>query len=119
MGRTVALPWQPPDAGSGSYVFIATHSLKADDGGGLAPEALEVVEGALLRAEEVDDYVAEVQQHPAGVRVPFAPAQAHVVRAQPLGQRVDHSIHLPFAEDGTDHEPVGEPRHAADVDDGD
>ena len=49
--------------------------LEADDGGGLAPEAFEVVEGALLGAEEVDDHVAEVQQHPTGVRLPLAPAQ--------------------------------------------
>jgi hypothetical protein len=38
--------------------------LETDDGGRAAPKTFEVVELPLFLAEQVNDYIAVVQQHP-------------------------------------------------------
>jgi hypothetical protein len=59
----------------------AADLVAAGDHGGVAPEAFEVVVGALLLEEDVDDEVDEVQEDPAGLALSLA-AQGRVPSAR-------------------------------------
>jgi hypothetical protein len=81
--------------------------LERNDGAVL-PEALETVIDPLLLVEDVDDQVAEVQQHPSSLRAALA-AHALVARLDELvfdliGDRGDVALAVP----GDEQEDVDE-----------
>jgi len=50
-------------------VFVGCCSVReVDDRVGFAPQILEAVKGSLVRREDVDDEVAEVEEHPTAGR---------------------------------------------------
>ena len=89
--------------------------LEADDGDAAAPERFEVVVGARLGVEEVDDDVAEVEEHPAGVGVAFAADAGDAAGAEVAVERVDEGLHLAGVRGRGDDEIVGETRNLANV----
>ena len=60
----------------------AADLVAAGDHGGVAPEAFEVVVGALLLEEDVDDEVDEVQEDPAGLALSLAAQGAGALGAR-------------------------------------
>lgn len=89
--------------------------LEADDGDGGVPEAFEVVVGPLFGGEEVEDDVAVVQEHPAGVRVALAAHGLHLFGGQGFFDGVDDGVHLAGGAGGGEDKIIGEGRDAADV----
>lgn len=77
----------------------------------MRPEALKIVERTLIPAEEMHDYIAEVEQLPAGFRGPLNTRPDHV----DLPQGVFDGLKLALGHRGTDHEVVGDARHLGDV----
>ena len=89
--------------------------LDVHDLAGAAPEALEVVVGALFGGEDVHDRAAEVVEPPA-VLVAALPARAGAaVRARDGVHGLDQRAHLPLAPGGGDDEVVGEGRERTEV----
>lgn len=89
---------------------------EANQGSGATPEPFEVVKGALLRREEVDDHVSEVQQNPTGLRLAFLRSQFDAELPHVAFERIDQRVHLADVVRRGDHEIVGERRNLADVD---
>ena len=77
----------------------------------MRPEALKIVERTLIMAEEMHDYIPEVEQLPAGGSGPLNTRPDHV----DLTQGVFDRLELTFGHCGTDHEVVGHARHLGDV----
>ncbi len=89
--------------------------METDDGDAAAPEGFEVVVGAGLGVEEVDDYVAEVEEDPAGIRVAFAANTGDVARAEVFVERIKEGLHLAGVGGRGDDEVVGEIRNLANI----
>src|SRR3990172_7624608 len=102
----------PPGRTEGSkhLPLLDTHHRRA-----LAPQPLDVVVGTLLRGEDVDDHVAEVQQHPPRIQVALAAKGAQPVPAQGLVQNIQKGLHLADVDRRGDNEVIGESRDLADV----
>jgi hypothetical protein len=92
--------------------------LESDDGRTLPPETFKVVEAALFRAEQMNDHVVVVEEHPPRAGIPLAPPDLNALVCEALINRLDHRVHLAFAEHRTDHKTVGETGDLADIDDG-
>jgi len=89
--------------------------LESDDGDAAAPERLEVVVGAGLGVEEVDDDVAEVEEDPARVGVAFAADAGDVTSAEVSVECVEEGLHLTGVGGRGDDEIVGEIRNLANI----
>jgi hypothetical protein len=63
----------------------------------------------------VDDHVAEVEEHPAGVGVALAAGARHGVTAEVAVECVYKGLHLARVGGGGDNEIVGEIRNLANV----
>src|SRR5699024_1021692 len=86
------------------------------DDGGVAPEPLEGVEGAVLGMLDVHDDVAVVQQHPAGVALALATQRlAAPLREKGLLDAVHDGGHLPFGFPAADQDHVGADDERGDV----
>jgi len=94
---------------------VGPRLLEADDGDAAAPEAFEIVVGTHLGVEEVDDDVAEVEEHPAGLRFAFAANARHAAGAEVAIECVEEGLHLAGVSGRGDHEIVGEIRNLANV----
>ena len=91
-------------------------SLKdADHLGRLRPKALEVVEFSLLRPENVDDYIAEVQQHPAGAVQAFSAVLPNILLFKRAGNIFFQALNLPGGLRGHYDEVVSERRDSANI----
>lgn len=82
----------------------------------LAPEALEVIELALLGSKDVDNRVPQVEQDPAAVGVALDPLHRVAFGFGALGNRVGDRARLNLRAAGNDDERVGEDRAPAYVD---
>src|ERR671914_2304124 len=86
----------------------------------VAPQPLEVVEGALLRPEDVHDHVDVVEEPPARVTLAFAPRRADIeLLLQGALDLIDHRLDLAGGSGGADHEVVRDHDQLADVQDDD
>src|SRR5918992_5655627 len=86
----------------------------------VAPQPLEVVEGALLRPEDVHDHVDVVEEPPARVTLAFAPRRADIeLLLQGALDLIDHRLDLAGGSGGADHEVVRDHDQLADVKDDD
>src|SRR5699024_8982310 len=89
--------------------------LQVDDGR-IAPQPLERVEGAVLGVLDVDDDVAVVQQHPAGVALALAAQRlAAALAEQRLLDAVDDRGDLPLGLPAAHEEHVGDDDQLGDV----
>src|SRR5690606_27362761 len=89
--------------------------LEVEDGG-VAPAALEGVEGAVLGVLDVDDDVAVVEQHPA--RVPLALAAQRLAAAllqERLLDAIDDRGDLALGVSAADEEHIGDDHELGDV----
>jgi hypothetical protein len=80
------------------------------------PKPLEVVKLPLLRREDVDDRVAEIEQNPAAVRMALHPLDRVPLRFRALDDFVDDCAGLNLRTAGHDDKRIGEDRAAAYVD---
>ena len=82
-----------------------------------APEALEVVEGARARREDVDDEAVVVEQDPLPARIALDVRGPAALGPQRLEHGVRDRDQLPLVEAREQHEEVGEVRGRAQVED--
>src|SRR5262245_9602518 len=68
------------------------------DAGGVGPEVLQIVEFAGLRAENVQNDVAEVVQDPTRILLPLDSPRARARRAHHAIDLFRHGVHLPAAD---------------------
>ena len=95
-------------------------SVSPRRGGGGAvverPHPFEVVEAAHFGAEDVDDDVIGVDQHPIGHRQPFDAHVAAKLLLDPLGELLGHRRDLAGRAAAGDHHIVGDVRFAVERD---
>jgi hypothetical protein len=80
------------------------------------PHLLDVVEGPYFRAEDVDDHVAGVDQHPVAMRHALDPEIAAAGRFQVIEKAVGDRPDVTLGTPGCDNHVVAERRFSADVD---
>ena len=85
----------------------------------IAPEHLELVEHPRLLAEEVDDHVHVVHQHPAADGVALLAEGPDALVAQPDADALGDGLELPVARPGAQDKEVGELRDGPKVEDQD
>lgn len=83
------------------------------------PETFEVVKGALFRAEEMDNDVAEIEQHPPGIWFTLAPSNLYASLLQLVINSIDQGPHLAHTAGRGDHKAIGEGGDRTDINDGD
>ncbi|PAV66666.1 hypothetical protein WR25_13309 [Diploscapter pachys] len=76
------------------------------------PHALQVIEGAHLGPEQVDDDVIGVDQHPVGSLQPFDPHRTAELGLHLFGDLVGHRCDLPRRAAAGDHHMVSDRRFA-------
>jgi hypothetical protein len=82
---------------------------------GLPIQAFQVVEVALVGAEDVDDDVAKIQEDPARRRLALAAVGGDAVLGQLRVDGVAEGLHLANGLSAGDHEVVGEQGNVADI----
>jgi hypothetical protein len=92
---------------------VPVHGLR------FTPEQLEVIEVPRLGAEQMDDSVAEVDEHPARAGVPLRAQQRPVEVLDGVGHLVSYGLDLALVAAGSDDEVVGEGGNGPDVEDED
>ena len=83
----------------------------AEELASLGPQLLQIVEGTLLTAEEVNDYISVIEDHPAGVRPALSACRV-------AGGAVDglrEGLELAGGSGGGDDEVIGEAAQRGDV----
>ena len=79
------------------------------------PEAFQVVVGALIRREDVDDDVAVIEQDPARFRFAFFSERLDPVLRDSLRDSVDYRLKLTDCLAAGEHEIIGEGRDITNV----
>lgn len=90
-----------------------------DYGGAASPELFEVVVGSKLRAEEVYNHRAVVEEHPSGVGRPLDVHGPRVLVRHGLVDGVTERLKVTLVFTRGDDEVVGEVRLTAEVEDDD
>jgi nucleoside-diphosphate kinase len=82
---------------------------------GLPVQAFQIVEVALVGAEDVDDDVAKIQEHPARRRRSLAAVGGDAILGQLGVDGIAEGLHLANGLGAGDHEVVGEQNDLADI----
>jgi hypothetical protein len=84
--------------------------LKTDDRRGAAPKTLEVVEGPLLLAEEMDNNVAVVNEDPTRIGGAFGAARARTsaVQLEVLVESLEKAVELAHTGAGSNDKEVSQ-----------
>ena len=85
----------------------------------VSPQALQVVVRPGFGVEEVDDDVAEVQQHPLAILPALTPERLAVQRSERLLHLVGEGDHMAARGAGGDDEDVGDDQKLGDIEQGD
>ena len=74
---------------------------------GFAPQLLHLIVFPLLRGEDMDNNITEIEEHPARVNAPFTAIRGNPLPAQCLVYFIANSLNLAFAIAATENEVIG------------